>query len=141
MNPARGYGCLFFPGGLPLHLTFATKGELAIDLLGEAYADDVRLDFVAGDEVYGACTKLRTFLEEHGQAYVLRIRATFTLALGGGTLPDLRTSRGQASEAETPVGHPLGRDWLQGRAHLRLGLDRHCQPRPLFAGAQALQEW
>ncbi|MFD9950202.1 IS701 family transposase [Nonomuraea sp. NPDC059023] len=71
--------------GLPLHLTFATKGELAIDLLREAYADDVRLDFVAGDEVYGACTKLRTFLEEHGQAYVLRIRATFTLTLGGGT--------------------------------------------------------
>lgn len=33
------------------------------------------LDFVAGDEVYGACTKLRTFLEEHGRAYVLRIRA------------------------------------------------------------------
>ncbi|WUW10924.1 IS701 family transposase [Streptosporangium sp. NBC_01469] len=71
--------------GLPLQLTFATKGELAIDLLGEAYADDVRLDFVAGDEVYGACTRLRTFLEEQGQAYVLRIRATFTLTLGGGT--------------------------------------------------------
>ncbi|MEV4365387.1 IS701 family transposase [Nonomuraea sp. NPDC049625] len=71
--------------GLPLDLTFATKGELAIDLLREAYADNVRLDFVTGDEVYGACTKLRTFLEERGQAYVLRIRATFTLTLGGGT--------------------------------------------------------
>ncbi|MFG1711180.1 transposase [Nonomuraea sp. M3C6] len=71
--------------GLPLDLAFATKGELAIDLLREAYADDVRLDFVAGDEVYGACTKLRTFLEERAQAYVLRIRTTFTLTLGGGT--------------------------------------------------------
>lgn len=71
--------------GLPLDLSFATKGELAIDLLREAYADDVRLDFVAGDEVYGACTKLRAFLEERGQAYVLRIRATFTLMLGGGS--------------------------------------------------------
>ncbi|MFD0480681.1 IS701 family transposase [Nonomuraea thailandensis] len=72
--------------GLPLELTFATKGELAIGLLGEAYTDGVRLDFVTGDEVYGACTALRTFLEDHGQAYVLRVRATtFTLALGGGS--------------------------------------------------------
>ncbi|MGW6498701.1 IS701 family transposase [Nonomuraea angiospora] len=71
--------------GLPLELRFATKGELAIDLLTDAWSDGVRLDFVVGDEVYGACTTLRTFLEEHGQAYVLRIRATFTLTLGGGT--------------------------------------------------------
>ncbi|RBQ20604.1 hypothetical protein DP939_05795 [Spongiactinospora rosea] len=70
---------------LPLDLTFATKGELAIGLLRDAYADAVHLDFVVGDEVYGTCTKLRTFLEEHGQAYVLRVRATFILALGGGT--------------------------------------------------------
>ncbi|MEV6868423.1 transposase [Streptosporangium subroseum] len=71
--------------GLPLNLAFATKGELAIDLLKDAYTDGVRLDFVAGDEVYGACTKLRAFLQEQNQAYVLRVRATFTLTLGGGT--------------------------------------------------------
>ncbi|GAA3517623.1 hypothetical protein FHR32_008204 [Streptosporangium album] len=39
----------------------------------------------AGDEVYGACPQLRTFLEEHRQAYVLRVRSSFTLTLGGGT--------------------------------------------------------
>lgn len=71
--------------GLPLDLTFATKGELAITLLREAFADSVHVDFVAGDEVYGACTSLRRFLEEHRQAYVLRVRATFALTLGGGT--------------------------------------------------------
>ncbi|SEH02345.1 hypothetical protein SAMN05444920_1263 [Nonomuraea solani] len=70
--------------GPPLDLAFATKGELAIGLLGETYADHVHLDFVTEDEVYGACTKLRTYLEGHGQAYVPRIRA-FTLTLGGGT--------------------------------------------------------
>jgi SRSO17 transposase len=70
---------------LPLDLTFATKGELAISLLTDAFGDGVRLDFVAGDEVYGACAKLRTFLQEHGQAYVLRVRSSFTLTLGGGT--------------------------------------------------------
>ncbi|GAA3532809.1 hypothetical protein GCM10022419_009940 [Nonomuraea rosea] len=52
---------------LPLDLTFATKGELVIDLLSESYADNVRLDFVADDEVYGACTKLRAFLDGHRQ--------------------------------------------------------------------------
>lgn len=55
--------------GLPSDLSFATKGEPAIGLLREAYADDVRLDIVTGDEVYGACTKLRTYLETHGQAH------------------------------------------------------------------------
>lgn len=45
----------------------------------------MRLHFVTGDEVYGACTRLHTLLENHGQAHVLRIRATFTLTLSGGT--------------------------------------------------------
>ncbi|MGI5292027.1 transposase [Nonomuraea polychroma] len=71
--------------GLPLELTFATKGELAIGLLRYAYADGVGLDFVAGDDVYGTCPTLRAFLEEHDQAYVLRVGATFVLTLGGGT--------------------------------------------------------
>ncbi|MBB4935849.1 putative DsbA family dithiol-disulfide isomerase [Streptosporangium album] len=71
--------------GLPLEPAFATKGELAIDLLTGAYADGMRVDFVAGDEVYGACPQLRTFLEEHRQAYVLRVRSSFILTLGGGT--------------------------------------------------------
>ncbi|MFG6202263.1 IS701 family transposase [Nonomuraea sp. JJY05] len=71
--------------GLPTNLAFATKGELAIGLLRDAYADGVRLDFVAGDEVYGACPHLRSFLEEHNQGYVLRVRSAFALALGAGT--------------------------------------------------------
>ncbi|MFC7585753.1 transposase [Nonomuraea antimicrobica] len=71
--------------GLPLNLVFATKGELGVSLLSDAYADGVRFDFLTGDEVYGACTKLRTFLEEHEQAYVLRVRSSFTVTLGGGT--------------------------------------------------------
>ena len=45
--------------GLPEDLVFRTKGQLAIDVLTEAFADDVQLDFVCGDEVYGSCTQLR----------------------------------------------------------------------------------
>ena len=47
--------------GLPEDLAFRTKGELAIDILAEAAADGVRLDFVCGDEVYGSCTELREY--------------------------------------------------------------------------------
>jgi SRSO17 transposase len=59
--------------GLPADLVFRTKGQLAIDILAEAFADGVRLDFVCGDEVYGSCTELREFCEDHDQAYVLRV--------------------------------------------------------------------
>ena len=70
--------------GLPADLAFRTKGQLAIDILTEALADGVRLDFVCGDEVYGSCTQLREFCEDHGQAYVLRVPSSFRLTLASG---------------------------------------------------------
>jgi len=70
--------------GLPTDLIFRTKGQLAIDILTEAAADGIRLDFVCGDEVYGACTELREYLEDHDQAYVLHVPSNFRLALAGG---------------------------------------------------------
>jgi SRSO17 transposase len=70
--------------GLPLDLRFRTKGELAIGILGDAYADGLAFDFVCGDEVYGACTGLRQFLEGRGQAYALRVASNFTLTLAAG---------------------------------------------------------
>ena len=69
--------------GLPADLEFRTKGELAIDLCTDAYADGVVFDFVCGDEVYGGCTQLREFFEQQGQAYVLRVASTFMLTLAG----------------------------------------------------------
>ena len=70
--------------GLPLDLRFRTKGQLAIDILDDAYADGLAFDFVCGDEVYGSCTELREFLEDRGQAYVLRVASTFTFGLAPG---------------------------------------------------------
>jgi SRSO17 transposase len=70
--------------GLPADLVFRTKGQLAIDILTEAFADGVRLDFVCGDEVYGSCPQLREYLEGRGQAYVLRVSSSFQLGLAGG---------------------------------------------------------
>jgi SRSO17 transposase len=69
---------------LPAGLAFRTKGQLAIDLIGEVLADGVRLDFACGDEVYGSCTQLREFLEARGQGYVLRVPSNFYLLLARG---------------------------------------------------------
>ena len=57
--------------GLPLDLRFRTKGELGDRNCQEVAADGVTPDFTCGDEVYGACTKLREHLEQEEQAYVL----------------------------------------------------------------------
>jgi SRSO17 transposase len=71
--------------GLPLDLRFRTKGQLAVDVLTDTYADGLSFDFACGDEVYGSCTELRQFLEDRGQAYVLQIASSFTLTLAPGT--------------------------------------------------------
>jgi SRSO17 transposase len=70
--------------GLPPGLRFRTKGQLAIDVLGDAYADGLAFDFTCGDEVYGSCTELRGFLEGREQAYVLRVASSFMLTLAPG---------------------------------------------------------
>jgi SRSO17 transposase len=68
---------------LPLGLQFRTKGQLAADVLADAYADGLSFDFACG--VYGSCTELRQFLEDRGQAYVLRVASSFLFALAPGT--------------------------------------------------------
>ncbi|WP_344449866.1 IS701 family transposase, partial [Acrocarpospora macrocephala] len=78
--------------GLPPGLDFHTKGELAAQILADAFADGVRFDFVCGDEVYGSCTGLRRFLEQHEQAHVLRVPSTFMITLA----PGLRLTCAQA---------------------------------------------
>ncbi len=49
--------------GLPADLVFRTKGQLAIDICADAFAEGARFDFICGDEVYGARTQLREFFE------------------------------------------------------------------------------
>jgi SRSO17 transposase len=70
--------------GLPADARFRTKGQLAVDICVDAYADGVRFDVVCGDEVYGGCSQLREFFEHQQQAYVLRVACTFMLDLGAG---------------------------------------------------------
>ncbi len=134
--------------GLPLDLVFRTKGQLALDILTEALAGGVRLDFVCGDEVYGNCTELREFLEARGQGYVLRVPSTFRLALAPGIkltctqavnrlLPDARRwevrsagtgGKGQRWYAWALLGTALPRHHLLIRRHLGTGelAFHHC---------------
>jgi SRSO17 transposase len=126
---------------LPPDLVFRTKGQLAIDLIGEVLADGIRLDFACGDEVYGSCTRLREFLEARGQAYVLRVPSNFYLTvtrgvrltckdaatrrLAGDLRWEVRTagkgSKGQRWYAWAWLGTASSRHYLLIRRHLTTG--------------------
>ena len=67
--------------GIGDEVTFRTKPELAIDILAEMVTDHTMPPWCAGDEVYGRCGRLRTFCEEHGIGYVLRVGCGFHLDL------------------------------------------------------------
>jgi SRSO17 transposase len=127
--------------GLPLDLEFRTKGQLAIDICADAYADGITFDFICGDEVYGASTRLREFLETRGQAYVLRVASNFMITLAGGMkltcaqavkrlLSDRRRwevrsagqgSKGQRWYAWAWIGTASARHCLLVRRHLKTG--------------------
>jgi SRSO17 transposase len=116
--------------GLPPDLRFRTKGQLAIDVLGDAYADGLSFDFACGDEVYGSCTELRRYLEDRGQAYVLRVASSFTLAFAAGitmTCADAvkKLLRGKkAWEVRSAGKGSKGERWY-ARAWLSTGSPRH----------------
>jgi SRSO17 transposase len=126
--------------GLPLDLEFKTKGQLAIDIIRDALADGVVLDFACGDEVYGNCTQLRVFLEDAGLAYILRVPSNFRIALasgmtltcaeavralGSGLRWEVRSaghgSKGQRWYAWAWAGTASPRHHLLIRRHLRTG--------------------
>ena len=115
--------------GLPEDLAFRTKGQLAIDILTEALADGVRLDFVCGDEVYGSCTQLREFCEDHGQAYVLRVPSSFRLTLASGVTltckqAAARLGRGRGWEVRSAGTGSKGHRWY-ARAWLATASAQH----------------
>jgi SRSO17 transposase len=126
--------------GLPPDLEFKTKGQLAIDIIGDALADGVVLDFACGDEVYGNCTQLREFFEDAALAYILRVPSNFRITLADGmTLAcaeavralgsDLRWeirsagngSKGQRWYAWAWIGTASRRHHLLIRRHTRTG--------------------
>lgn len=59
--------------GVPEERTFATKPQLARQMIGRALEQGLRPKWVLGDEVYGSDSKTRRFLESRGQPYVLAV--------------------------------------------------------------------
>jgi SRSO17 transposase len=62
---------------------FATKPQLAGNLLGRAHCRGIRAAFVAGDKVYGG-RELRCGIRQRGMGYVMAVRASHALATGSG---------------------------------------------------------
>jgi len=59
--------------GIPPERSFATKPQLAQQMLERAFDATVPAAWVAGDSVYGDNRQLRAWLEERAQAYVLTV--------------------------------------------------------------------
>ena len=59
--------------GVPEAVAFATKPQLAQQQLGRAFAAGVAPAWVLGDAIYGSDGKLRRWLEEQRQPYVLGV--------------------------------------------------------------------
>ena len=109
--------------GLPLDLVFRTKGQLAIDICTDAFADGIRFDFICGDEVYGNCTELRDFFEDRGQA--IRAAGPLELPSHAGRSGSLVTCAQAASwllQGHAPLGGPLRREGFQRRPLVCLGI-------------------
>jgi len=114
--------------GLPEDLEFRTKGQLAVDIVTDALTDKAGFDFFCGDEVYGSCTGLREFLEDRGQAYVLRVPRSFRLALPGGqkmTCSDAASLLAGKAEIRSAGNGSKGTRWY-GWSWLATASPRHC---------------
>jgi SRSO17 transposase len=69
--------------GVPDEVMFATKPQLAGDLLRHARDRGIRAGFTAGDEVYGGFD-LRKSIRESGAGYVMAIRSNYMVTLPSG---------------------------------------------------------
>jgi SRSO17 transposase len=65
--------------GIPDEQAFATKPQLARQMLERTFAAGVALAWVTGDSVYGDDRVLRAWLEERKQAYVLAVSSRETV--------------------------------------------------------------
>jgi SRSO17 transposase len=62
--------------GVPDEVRFATKGELAKEMLRRAFEAGVPARWVVADTVYGTAGGLRAWLEKRGRSYVLAVPGT-----------------------------------------------------------------
>lgn len=63
--------------GIGEETAFRSKPQLAVDILRDMVTDATMPGWRAGDEVYGRSGELRSFCEDHGIGYVLRVGRAF----------------------------------------------------------------
>jgi SRSO17 transposase len=71
--------------GVPDKVAFATKPDLAAQMITDAMEADLSAGWVAGDEVYGADPELRAAIAARGLGYVLGIGSNRIVTTAAGT--------------------------------------------------------
>ena len=82
---------------------FATKPQLADDLLQHAHDRGIRAGFTVGDEVYGGLD-LRKSIRERGTGYVMAVRSNYMVTLPSGRAPHRENGRQPGSDPECGSG-------------------------------------
>ncbi len=107
--------------GIPADVPFATKPQLALQMLERALDARVPAAWVVGDEVYGDDGKLRRWLEERSQPYVLavssqhRIWKDLTQIKVSELLQQVPTDGWQRLSAGAGAKGPRWYDWAYAR--------------------------
>nr|WP_281179841.1 transposase [Actinoplanes subtropicus] len=70
--------------GIGERTAFRSKPQLAVDIMADMVADATMPAWCAGDEVYGRSGELRSFCEDNGIGYVLRVGRAFHADLAAG---------------------------------------------------------
>jgi SRSO17 transposase len=70
--------------GVPAEVRFATKPQLAADMIGAALDGGVAVGWVAADEVYGNDPAFRARLRSHGLGYVLAVSCDHRVPIDDG---------------------------------------------------------
>lgn len=71
--------------GVPNGTEFYTKPQLARQMLQRAFQARLPIKWVTGDSVYGSDSRLRRWLENEQQAYVLAVSAKESVSIGWNT--------------------------------------------------------
>ncbi|MDG4796391.1 IS701 family transposase [Micromonospora sp. WMMD1082] len=105
--------------GVPDEVAFATKSELAADMITAAVDAGVPVGWAAADEAYGNSSVFRTHLREHRLGYVLAVSRSHLVPLDGGktrvradrVAVDLPASAWQRRSAGAGSKGPRFYDW------------------------------
>jgi SRSO17 transposase len=93
--------------GIPEEAGFATKPQLARQMLHHAFQSGLPVEWVTGDTVYGSDHRLRLWLEEQRRAYVLAVSAKEAVCIGWEThrVRDLALGTREAAWRRLPCGN------------------------------------